>query len=52
MKKKLTNKEILQERIRVLQQEIAMSGYYDGWTLRGLKQELKEKLAKLAMFTK
>lgn len=47
----VNDKKILQERIRILKQEIAMGDYYDGWTLRGLKKELKEKLAKLAKYT-
>jgi hypothetical protein len=45
------NKKIIQERIRVLKQEIAMGDYYDGWTLRGLKKELKHKLVELAKYT-
>lgn len=45
------NKKIIQERVRVLKQEIAMGDYYDGWTLRGLKKELKRKLAELAKYT-
>ena len=51
MKQILTDKEILQERIRVLREEIAMGDYYDGWTLRGLKKELKRKLVELAKYT-
>ncbi len=47
----LSDKKILQERIRVLKQEIAMGGYYDGWTLRGLKKELSQKLVELAKYT-
>ncbi len=47
----VNDKKILQERIRVLKQEIAMGGYYDGWTLRGLKKELKQKLVELAKYT-
>lgn len=45
------NKKIIQERIRVLKQEIAMGDYYDGWTLRGLKKELKQKLVELSKYT-
>ena len=45
------NKKIIQERIRILKQEIAMGDYYDGWTLRGLKKELKRKLVELAKYT-
>lgn len=45
------NKKIIQERVRVLKQEIAMGDYYDGWTLRGLKKELKQKLVELAKYT-
>lgn len=45
------NKKIILERIRVLKQEIAMGDYYDGWTLRGLKKELKQKLVELSKYT-
>jgi len=31
--------ENIQKRMRVLEQEIVMGSYYDGWTLRGMKEE-------------
>ena len=40
-------KEKLQERLRILKQEIVMGAYYDGWTLKGLKKEYEEKKALL-----
>lgn len=33
--------EQIKERISFLKTEIAMDAYYDGWTLAGLKKELK-----------
>lgn len=41
-------KEKLQERLRILKQEITMGAYYDGWTLKGLKEEYHQKKALLA----
>ena len=35
------------KRLRVLEQEIVMGSYYDGWTLKGLKKEYKELHVKL-----
>ena len=32
-------KKRIQERLKVLNQEIVMGSYYDGWTLRGRKEE-------------
>lgn len=36
-------KKQIEERLRVLKEEIVMGGYYDGWTLKGLKKEYEEK---------
>ncbi len=40
------NKEIykkqLEERIKYLEMEIAHAGYHDGWTLKGMKEELSQ----------
>ena len=41
-------KEKLQERLRILKQEIVMGAYYDGWTLKGLKEEYHQKKTLLA----
>lgn len=41
------DKKKLKERLRVLEQEITMGSYYDGWTLKGLKKEYEEKKALL-----
>jgi len=40
-------REILKERINWLKKEIVMGGYLDGWTLKGLKEELKSKTQEL-----
>lgn len=37
----------IQERLRVLKEEITMDSYYDGWTLKGLIKEYNEKKALL-----
>lgn len=36
----LKTKEEIQSRINQLKSEIIMGGYYDGWTLIGMKREL------------
>ncbi len=36
-------KESLEKRLKVLKQEIVMGAYYDGWTLKGIKEEYKKK---------
>ena len=46
----MSTKEKLQERLRILEQEIAMCAYYDGWTLKGLKEEYHQKKTLLAEF--
>lgn len=43
-------KKKLQERLRILKQEIVMGAYYDGWTLKGLKEEYRQKKARLVDF--
>jgi hypothetical protein len=40
-------KEILRARISWLKRELVMEGHLDGWTLKGLKKELKLKVEKL-----
>ena len=37
----------IQERLRVLKEEITMDSYYDGWTLKCLIKEYNEKKALL-----
>lgn len=39
--------EQIKERISFLKTEIAMGSYYDGWTLSGLKNELKRLIEEL-----
>jgi len=34
-------KEQMKDRIKYLKMEIAHSGYHDGWTLKGMKEELR-----------
>jgi hypothetical protein len=39
----MNTKESLKKRLKVLEQEIVMGAYYDGWTLKGIKEEYKTK---------
>lgn len=39
--------EQIKKRISWLKTEITMGNYYDGWTLSGLKKELKELVQEL-----
>lgn len=41
------NIERIKNRINWLKTQIAMSGYYDGWTLSGLKNELNRLVEEL-----
>ena len=46
----MSEKEKIKKRIEFLKTEIVMEGYLDGWTLAGLKKELKtleEKLTRI-----
>ena len=46
----MSEEEKIKKRIEFLKVEIAMGAYLDGWTLAGLKKELKnleEKLIKI-----
>ncbi len=43
-------KEDITNRIKQLNVEVVMSGYYDGWTLKGMRKELtilKDKLGRI-----
>jgi hypothetical protein len=42
------NIERIQKRINWLKTQIAMSGYYDGWTLNGFRKELTKLIGKLS----
>jgi hypothetical protein len=42
------NIERIKKRINWLKTQIAMSAYYDGWTLNGFRKELSELIGKLS----
>lgn len=48
----LETKGEIEERINKLKAEISMAGYYDGWTLKGLKKEINILIEKLENINK
>ena len=42
--RKMGKKQTKEERIKYLETEIAHGGYWDGWSLKGMIEELKDLL--------